>query len=179
MKKTMLAALAALAAAIVLAAARAQPMHSHDVGEKVAKEPDKQPYSPGLGEIMALQQMRHSKLWFAGAARNWALAGYELDELKEGFEDAAKLFPTVNGVSLAQAIGAITAVDIPELGTAISARDRTRFASAFDKLTGSCNACHQTTAHGFIVIQRPAALPYTNQSFRPPLLTPPRSGQQH
>jgi hypothetical protein len=175
-KKAMLVALAALAAAIVLAAARAQPMHSHDAGEKAANTG---PYAPGLGEIMALQQMRHSKLWFAGAGRNWELAGYELDELKEGFEDAAKLYPTVNGVSLAQAISAIKAVDIPELGTAISARDRTRFATAFDKLTASCNACHQSTAHGFIVIQRPAALPYTNQSFRPPLLTPPRSGHQH
>ena len=172
MKKTMLAGLAALVAALPIA--RAQPMHSHEVDEKASREP----YSPGLGEIMALQQMRHSKLWFAGAARNWELAGYELDELKEGFEDAAKLFPAVNGVSLGEAIGAITAVDIPELGTAISAHDRTRFARAFDKLTASCNACHQSTAHGFIVIQRPAALPYTNQSFRPGPLAPPRSGHQ-
>jgi hypothetical protein len=174
MQKTMLAVLAALVTAITLPIARAQPMHSHQVGEKAPNGP----YSPGLGEIMALQQMRHSKLWFAGAARNWELAGYELDELKEGFEDAAKLFPAVNGVSLGEAIGAITAVDIPELGTAISAHDRIRFVRAFDKLTASCNACHQSTAHGFIVIQRPAVLPYTNQSFRPGPLAPPRSGHQ-
>ena len=175
MKKTMFAALAALAAAVALPVARAQPMHSHDVGEKVSKEP----FSPGLGEIMALQQMRHSKLWFAGAARSWELAGYELDELKEGFEVVAKLFPTVNGVSLGQAIAAIAAVDIPQLGKAISAHDRSKFASGFDKLTASCNACHQTTTHGFIVIQRPTALPYTNQSFQPGLSTPPRSGHQN
>jgi hypothetical protein len=173
MRKTMLAVLVTLVAAITLPFARAQPKHSHEVGEKAPKEP----YSPGLGEIMALQQMRHSKLWFAGAARNWELAGYELDELKEGFEDAAKL-PAVNGVSLGEAIGAITAVDIPELGTAISAHDRIRFVRAFDKLTASCNACHQSTAHGFIAIQRPAALPYTNQSFRPGPLASPRSGHQ-
>ena len=44
-------------------------------------------YTPGLGEIMSLQQMRHSKLWSAGSAHNWPLAAYELDELKEGFDE--------------------------------------------------------------------------------------------
>jgi hypothetical protein len=39
---------------------------------------------------MSLQQMRHTKLWFAGNARNWDLAGYEFDELKEGFENVAR-----------------------------------------------------------------------------------------
>lgn len=41
----------------------------------------------GLGEIMSLQQMRHSKFWFAGSAGNCPFAAYELDELKEGFDD--------------------------------------------------------------------------------------------
>jgi hypothetical protein len=45
-----------------------------------------EPYTPGLGEIMSLQQMRHAKLWFAGQAENWELADYEIDELGEGFD---------------------------------------------------------------------------------------------
>ena len=163
MNQVAIAAIVALAAAVVLPAAHGQPMHTHDPGEKPGAA--MKAYSPGLGEIMALQQMRHSKLWFAGRAGNWELAGYELDELKEGFEDVAKLFPTVNDVSLPQAISAITAVQLPDLGMSISARDRARFAVAFDKMTATCNACHQSTRHAFIVIQRPTALPYTNQSF--------------
>src|SRR5579862_5049499 len=51
-------------------------------------------YVPGLGEIMSLQLMRHAKLWLAGSRGNWALADYELDELREGFEDASNLHPT-------------------------------------------------------------------------------------
>ena len=47
-------------------------------------------YASGLGEIMSLQQMRHLKLWLVGAAKNWPLADYELDELKEGFDDIVK-----------------------------------------------------------------------------------------
>jgi len=51
-------------------------------------------YEPGLGELMSLQQMRHDKLWRAGRAQNWALAGYELDELGEGFDDVVRFHPT-------------------------------------------------------------------------------------
>jgi hypothetical protein len=177
MKQITMAAAVALAAAIMLPAAHGQPRHSHDAGGN--SDTTKGAYSPGLGEIMSLQQMRHSKLWFAGNARNWELAGYELDELKEGFENAAKLFPMVNDVSVAQAISAIIAVQLPELGTSISARDRAKFSSAFDKLTATCNACHQSTEHGFIVIQRPTALPYTNQSFTPAPQRRSGSGRQH
>src|SRR5436853_5426089 len=53
-----------------------------------------EPYAPGLGEMMSLQQMRHVKLWFAGDAGNWELAAYELDELGEGFDDIVKFHPT-------------------------------------------------------------------------------------
>ena len=58
-------------------------------------------YVPGLGEIMSLQQMRHTKLWLAGNAGNWALAGYELDELGEGFDDIVKYHPTQEGSPVA------------------------------------------------------------------------------
>jgi hypothetical protein len=126
-----------------------------------------QTYAPGLGEIMALQQMRHSKLWFAGEARNWPLAAYEIDELKEGFEDVAKLFPTHGDVPLTPMVASITRREIPELASAVKKRDRTAFVRAFDALTAACNACHQSAKHGFISIRRPADLPYTNQSFAP------------
>ena len=34
------------------------------------------------------------------------------------------------------------------------------------KITG-CNSCHHTLDHGFIAIQRPTSLPYSNQNFAP------------
>ena len=54
-------------------------------------------YVPGLGEFMTATQMRHPKLWFAGQSGNWPLAAYELDEIKEGFEEITKLHPTHPG----------------------------------------------------------------------------------
>jgi hypothetical protein len=130
-------------------------------------EAAKEPFAPGLGEIMTLTQMRHLKLWFAGAAKNWELADYELDELKEGFDDAIKYFPMKDDIPVARLVATTLLPVLPELKSAIDARNGAKFAAAFDKLTAACNACHQAAKHGFIVIQRPATSPYANQSFTP------------
>jgi len=150
---------------LICAVLIASPMFAAD--DAPPNQPPKEAYSPGLGEIMTLQQMRHSKLWFAGKARNWELAAYELDELKEGFDDAAKLFPTFKDVPVAQMIGDIMKTSVADLEKAIDSKSGPQFASTFDKLTGSCNACHQAAKHGFIVIGRPAVSPFTNQIFAP------------
>jgi hypothetical protein len=117
-------------------------------------------YEPALGEIMALQQMRHIKLWFAGSAGNWPLADYEVGELKEGFDDIDK---RLGGDTVQKAVGAPLAA----LEKAIEAHDRAAFTGSYDKLTAGCNSCHHMLDHAFIVIQRPTSLPYSNQSFAP------------
>ncbi len=124
-------------------------------------------YTPGLGEIMTLQQMRHAKLWLAGSEKNWPLADYELDELREGFEDVEKLHPTHEGVPVGAMVKSLTAGPLDALGKAIDAKDGASFAKSFDQLTEACNACHRAAKHGFIVITRPAASPFPNQRFAP------------
>jgi hypothetical protein len=44
------------------------------------------------------------------------------------------------------------------------ARDREKFAVAFDKATAACNTCHVGANRGFIIIQRPATSAFPNQS---------------
>jgi hypothetical protein len=132
-----------------------------------AQAQPKEPFTPGLGEIMTLQQMRHLKLWFAGQAGNWPLADYELDELKEGYEDIVKYFPTKDDVPTGPMASAIIEKEVADLNKAIEAKDRKQFTAAFEKLTASCNACHQSSKKQFIVVQRPTANPYANQSFAP------------
>ncbi len=129
-------------------------------------EPQK-PFTPGLGEIMTLQQMRHLKLWFAGRSGNWALADYELDELKEGYEDIGTYFPSKDDVPTGPMAAAIIEKEVAELNKAITAKNAKAFVAAYDKLTASCNACHQASKKEFIVVQRPTGNPYANQSFAP------------
>ena len=115
---------------------------------------------PGLGEIMTLQQLRHIKLWFAGRAGNWPLADYEIGELNEGFEDVNKL---LGGDTVDKAVGA----PMQALQKIIDNKNSAAFPAAFDQLTAGCNSCHHTLDHGFIAIQRPTSLPYSNQNFAP------------
>jgi len=131
-----------------------------------SKEPA---FVPGLGEIMTLTQMRHSKLWFAGQNANWPLAAYEIDELKEGLEDAATFHPTHKDAELPipKLIETIIMPSVDQLEKAVEAKDADRFAKAFDELTDGCNRCHQATKFGFNVVVRPESNPYSNQSFQP------------
>jgi hypothetical protein len=121
----------------------------------------------GLVEIMMATQSHHTKLWLAGNARNWDLADYQIDELKEGLEDAAKHIPDYKGVPVGRMIENLMMPPIGEIESAIKARDGAKFAAAFEKLTAACNACHEGSNRGFIVIQRPAASSFPNQSFAP------------
>ncbi len=123
------------------------------------------PYVPGLGEFMGAIQTHHAKLWFAGKAKNWELAAYELDELKEGFENAAKYQPEFKGKPIAELIGSETDEAVASLRKAIEAKDIAKFTKAMDGLSSACTSCHRAAGFGFIVIQRPAAPPLTNQRF--------------
>jgi hypothetical protein len=152
MKKTALALLAGLA--IVVAPG------------SVTSEPAK-PYEPGLVEFMMHVQTHHAKLWLAGNARNWELADYQVDELKELLEDIAKRIPVYKEVPVSKLIEATAMVPIGDVEAAIKARDAKAFASAFDKLTAACNSCHEAANRGFIIVQRPATSSFPNQSFAP------------
>jgi hypothetical protein len=133
------------------------------------REPAPLPFTPGLGEIMTMTQMRHAKLWFAGQAPNWPLASYELDELQEGMQDAATFHPTHKDAPLPipALIQKIMTDPVQRLEKAIAARDADGFTQAFDALTEACNACHRATNFGFNVVTRPGANPYSNQTFQP------------
>ena len=129
-------------------------------------EPAK-PYEPGLVEFMLTVQSHHAKLWLAGNARNWELAEYQADELKELVEDIATRVPVYKDVPVGKMIEAASLPPLGDVEKAIKAGDGKAFAGAFDKLTAACNACHEAANRGFIVIQRPAASPFPNQSFAP------------
>jgi hypothetical protein len=132
-----------------------------------AAQPAKQPYEPGLGEFMTATQLRHAKLWFAGKNNNWALAAYEIDEIKEGLEDAARLHSTFDGVPVAEMIKTIIAPRLERLDKAVEGKNGTQFIAAFDELTDGCNSCHAGASKPFIHIQRPTEPPLTNQNFAP------------
>jgi hypothetical protein len=132
-----------------------------------AAQPANEPYVPGLGEFMTATQLRHAKLWFAGRARNWDLAAYEVDEIKEGLEDAIKLVPVHEGLPVGDMIKTILLPALDDVDKAVDAKNSAQFATAFDKLSQACNTCHAGAKKEFIRIQRPTTPPFTNQNFAP------------
>jgi hypothetical protein len=124
-------------------------------------------YLPGLGEFMGRIQVDHAKLWLAGEARNWELAGYQLSELKEVFSDVQDLVPRYQNIPVGEMIDAIITGAIADLEGAIEARDFGKFSTSFDELTAACNSCHQAANRAYIVIRRPAQSNFSNQDFSP------------
>ena len=116
---------------------------------------------------MIATQIRHAKLWLAGDARNWELADYEIDELKEGPGRHRQIFPDLQGHAGRQDDRSDCDGPVADVEAAVKAKDRAKFTAAFDKLTTACNTCHQSANRPFIVIQRPASSTFPNQSFAP------------
>ena len=122
----------------------------------------KETYRPGLGEFMTAMQLHHAKLWFAGDASNWKLAGFELKEITETIDDIKKYSadrPEVRSITM-------IADPLNSLDTAIQQKNVVLFRSGFQQLTAACNSCHKATAHEFNVITIPASLPVGNQAFK-------------
>jgi hypothetical protein len=138
-------------------------------GPAVAAATALKPFTPGLGEIMALNQARHAKLWLAGDASNWPLAAYELSELREGLDDAVRYHPTQEGSPLPISGLVPKIMDEPMKAAegAVAAKDHAAFVAAFDALTAGCNSCHQAANFGFNVVTRPSSNPFPNQVFAP------------
>src|SRR5665213_3850840 len=89
-----------------------------------------EPYVPRLGDIMNAIQFRHMKLWFAGKARNWDLAAYELRQLESGLMEAATLYPGIPATNVTRMTDPAQA-----LADAIEAKDSRRFAKAVGEFT--------------------------------------------
>lgn len=126
-----------------------------------------EPYVPGLGDMMGAIQMRHAKLWFAGKNENWSLASYELDELKEGFNDATMYHPIFKGKAIADLLKIYPVPALDQVEKAIKQKNPVQFANAFDRLSKACTKCHETTGYDFIMIERPNHPQFTNQRFKP------------
>jgi hypothetical protein len=111
--------------------------------------------------------IEHHRLWITAKARNWELARYQLGEIKEVMGDAQDLVPTFKNLPLNQMVDAVITKEIVDLEKAIEAKNFKKSAASYDKLNPICNACHQGTENGFVVIQRPTTPAFTNQNYQP------------
>jgi hypothetical protein len=125
-------------------------------------------FKPAMDDLMTmLVQPRHIKLYYAGQAKNWRLAGFELNELRGALARVGRTIPTYRNSGVDTAVASIFADTIKSVDAAIKAGDSTQFAAAYAQMTAACNTCHVGMEHPFLVIKVPDASNYPDQDFRP------------
>jgi hypothetical protein len=125
-------------------------------------------FKPAMDDLMTmLVQPRHIKLYYAGQAKNWRLAGFELNELRGALARIGRTIPTYRNIGVDTAVGSIFADSIKSVDAAIKAGDSAQFATAYGEMTAACNACHTGMEHSFLVIKVPDGAIYPDQEFKP------------
>jgi len=126
-------------------------------------------FKPGFDDMMTMVvQPRHIKLYYAGQAKNWPLAAFQLNELRHSYDRIAAALPKYRTFSLKPTLTSMSWGAINALNQAITAKDSARFLAAYNQLTESCNSCHQALGHPQIVMKTPTSNPYTDQDFNVP-----------
>jgi hypothetical protein len=125
-------------------------------------------FKPAMDDLMTmLVQPRHLKLYYAGQAKNWELAAFQLRELRGALARIGRTIPTYRKNDVNAAVASIFADKITAVDVAIKAADPAKFTAAYAEMTGACNACHAGMEHAFLVIKVPDAMVFPNQEFRP------------
>jgi hypothetical protein len=132
-------------------------------------------YLPHLADLMnEAMQVHHIKLWFAGHAENWALAGYEVKKIKETINEIKETIVDIQSISplwqrlpvnemLKNLDSNINAVD-----QAVTTKNSAKFVSAYQGFTAACNACHVSANQPQIKIIQPlgnGGSPFADQDF--------------
>ena len=125
-------------------------------------------FKPAMDDLMTmLIQPRHLKLYYAGEAKNWKLAEFQLRELRQALARIGRTIPAYRKIGVDDAVASIFTEKAVALEGAIKAADPAKFKAAYAEMTTACNACHAGMEHEFLVIKVPEANVYPNQEFRP------------
>jgi hypothetical protein len=125
-------------------------------------------FKPAMDDLMTmLVQPRHIKLYYAGQAKNWKLAGFQVDELRGALARIGRTIPNYRNIGVDTAVASIFTDKLKAVDAAIKAADSAQFNAAYSEMTAACNACHVGMEHPFLVIKVPDANNYPDQEFRP------------
>ena len=128
-------------------------------------------FKPAFDDLMTmLVQPRHIKLYAAAQQKNWQLAAFQLNEMKQSLRRIGQTIPNYRTYKVDNSVASFFTPAAETMEAAIKAGDSAKFASAYGELTAACNACHQGMEHPFLVIKVPepsAGAAYSDQDFAP------------
>lgn len=125
-------------------------------------------FKPAMDDLMTmLVQPRHIKLYYAGQAKNWTLAGFQANELRGALARIGRTIPNYRNINVDTALASIFADKLKAVDAAVKAADLAQFTAAYGEMTNACNDCHKGMEHPFLVMKVPDASNYPDQEFRP------------
>lgn len=132
-----------------------------------AQTTEDEPEEPELAIAMSQLQYFTHKLALSIEARNADAARFYLHEVEEVGESIRDEIPEYEGFEIGPLVGSMLMPNVERLEEALLQPEWPAADEALRLAVASCNACHQATDHGFIVIEHvPGSNPYM-QSFRP------------
>ena len=129
-------------------------------GARPVTESERQGPPPRFSDRMDGIARRLERLGRAAEAGRWSLARYEVEELKETFEDVERtpLPEDVEKLNLSEFIDPLVEKALPALDAALERQDRTEVRIAFAGVAQRCNNCHRAAGRRFVEIpSRPGA----------------------
>ena len=85
--------------------------------------------------------------------------------LKGAFDRLGRAHPVEHEIPLQEMISSVTSQPFEDMHEAIESKDRVAFSKAYGDLTSVCNACHEATNHGVVVIRVPTDSSTSDQDF--------------
>jgi hypothetical protein len=125
-------------------------------------------FKPAMDDLMTmLVQPRHMKLYYAGQAKNWQLAAFQINELRGALARIGRTIPNYRNINVDTAVASIFTDKLKAVDAAVKAADLGQFNAAYGEMTAACNDCHKGMEHAFLVIKVPESGNFPDQEFRP------------
>jgi hypothetical protein len=125
-------------------------------------------FKPAMDDLMTmLIQPRHIKLYYAGTAKNWKLAGFQLDELRAALARIGRTIPNYRKMPVDATVASIFTERMQAVDAAIKSGDDKKFLETYKDMTTACNECHVAMEHPFIVVKPPTMPDFPDQDFTP------------
>jgi hypothetical protein len=125
-------------------------------------------FKPAMDDLMTmLVQPRHMKLYYAGQAKNWQLAAFQINELRGALARIGRTIPNYRNINVDSAVASIFTDKLKAVDAAVKSADLAQFNSAYGEMTTACNDCHKGMEHAFLVIKVPDSGNFPDQEFRP------------
>jgi hypothetical protein len=127
---------------------------------------------PHFGDRMDGIGRRFERLGRAGMAGRWEFAAYEVDELRESFEELERVpvpEEELGNLDVADLVRALVASALPGVDSAVARQDSAAFRAAFRQVAQECNDCHHRAKRPFVQVPEVPGEAV-------PMLTPMRRG---